>query len=99
MCLLSLCYNLKSCIISVDLEKALATLFPVQQTHFNLKPSCQIDRGIDIKVPQNKFWYTKYVGYKNVWVFGKFPYKSITRPDLNWVPLSMVKKYDLAKQV
>jgi len=38
----------------VDLRKALVKLFPVQQIHFNFKPSCQIDRE-HIKVPQNKF--------------------------------------------
>jgi len=53
--------SIKTCIISVDLGKTLVTLFSVQQIHSNFKPSCKIDRG-HIKVPQNKFKYTKYVG-------------------------------------
>jgi len=40
-----------TCIISVDFEKK----------RLNALPNCQIDRG-HIKAPQNKLWYTKYVG-------------------------------------
>jgi len=54
ICLLSVGNSFKTCIIFVDLVKALAMLFPVQQIHFNFTPSCQFDRG-HIRVPQNKF--------------------------------------------
>ena len=54
---------------SVNLRKALVTRFPVQQMHSNFKPSRQIDTR-HIKVPQNKFKLTKYVGNKK-----RFPKK------------------------
>jgi len=44
---------------------ALVALFPVQQEHSNFKLCCQINRG-HIRVPENKFWYTKYVGDKKI---------------------------------
>ena len=37
--------SFRTCIISVDLGKALVMLFTVQQIHSNFKLSCQIDRG------------------------------------------------------
>ena len=54
ICFLSVGNSLKTCIISVDLGKALVTLFPVQQVHSNFKLSCQIDKG-HIKVQSNPF--------------------------------------------
>jgi len=53
--------SFKTCNVWVDLEK----IHTVQQIHSNFKQSCQIDRG-HIKVSQNKFWYTKYVGNKKI---------------------------------
>jgi len=50
VCLLLIGNLFKTCIISVDLGKALVMLVPVQQ--IRSIPSCQIDRG-HIKVPQN----------------------------------------------
>ena len=61
--LLSVGNGLKTCITSVDIGKALVTIFPVQQIHSSVKTSWQIDRG-HIKVPQNKCRYTKYVDDK-----------------------------------
>jgi len=52
--LLSVGNSFKTSITSVNLRKALVTLFPVQQMHSNFKRSCQIDTR-PIKVPQNKF--------------------------------------------
>ena len=40
-------------------------LISIQQIHVSFKLSCHIHKG-QIKVPQNKFWYTKYIGYKNI---------------------------------
>jgi len=51
---LSVGNSLKTCIISVDLGKALVTLFPAQEIRSNFKLSLQIYRG-HIKVPQNLF--------------------------------------------
>jgi len=95
ICLLSVGNSFKTCIISVDFEKALATLFPVQQIHFNFTLSCQFNRG-HIREPQNKFWYTKYIGNKKTLVFEKFLFKCVTR--LSGVPLS-VKKTTTTKTV
>ena len=50
ICLSLVGNSFKTCIISIDLGKALVMLFPVQQIHSNFKPSCQIDRDIIIKV-------------------------------------------------
>ena len=45
ICLLSVGNSLKTCVLSVDIEKTLVTLFPVQQIHSHFKPSCKLDRG------------------------------------------------------
>jgi len=67
ICLLSLGNSFKTCTISVDLGKAIVTLFLVQQIHFNFKPSCQIDRKY-IKAPQKRsdIQCTKDVGNKKI---------------------------------
>jgi len=43
--LLSVGNSLKTCIISVDLGKALLRAYNVYSVHSKFKPSCQIDRG------------------------------------------------------
>jgi len=86
ICLLSVVNAFKTCIIYVDLEKALVTFFPVQQINSNFKQSCQIDRG-HFKVPQKMFWYSKYVGNNKIYAFETFLFKCVTRQDRSEVLL------------
>jgi len=70
--------------------------FSVQQMHSNFKPSCQIDTR-HIRVPQNKFKYTKYVGNKKV--FKKILFQCVAQPDLSGVPLSLEQQYVKCKSI
>jgi len=94
ICLLSVGNSLKTCVISVDIEKTLVTLFPVQQIHSHFKPSCNLDRG-HIKVYHKISFDTinTLVTRKVFERFSKFWIsKCVTRPDLSGVPLS--KQHD-----
>jgi len=82
ICLLSVDHFLKTCIIYVDLRKALVTLSPVYsvQIHSNFKPSCQIDRGHNfIKVPQKGFDTLNTLVTREYMIFEIFYFKCVTR--------------------